>query len=150
LCLATRWPRWIKVTMVIVVSLFYVVAWDALSGMLGWPSPAELPKRFVLLAVVTEEPNRDRGSKGQIFVWVNALEGNKPVAEPRAYRLPYEKDLHSLFDEAMKKARKGITQLGSSEPQPEQKGSAHWLRPGGSDKAKITVRDMPAVQLPEK
>lgn len=150
LCLATRWPRWVKVLMVVVVSGFYILSWDALSNMLGWPSSAEMPRRFVLLAVVIEEPNRDRGTKGNLFVWVNSLDGGRVIAEPRAYRLPYEKDLHSLLDEAMKKARKGITQMGATEPSPEQKGGISWLRPSGNDKTKITIRDMPAAQLPEK
>lgn len=150
LCLGTRWALWLKIGLVLVVSAFYFVAWDVLTGLLGWPTTADLPRRFVLLAVVTEEPNRERGSKGQIFVWLNALEGNKPAAEPRAYRLPYEKDLHALFGDAMKKARNGVTQMGVAEPRIEQKGGLSWLRPSGNDKVKITIRDMPAAQLPEK
>lgn len=149
LCLWTRWPVWLKTGLVVAVSLFYVVAYDTMHAMLGWPAEQALPRRWVLLALVVEEPNKERDSKGNLFVWVNALENNRPAAEPRAYRLPYDKDLHSLFGEAMKKNRQGITQLGTHEPRVGPKGFS-WLRPASDEKLNIKISDLPRPQLPEK
>jgi hypothetical protein len=79
------------------VTLLYFFA-DARWNLWGWPSRQALPERFVLLAVVIEEPAK--GKEGALFVWVNAIENGKPTAQPRAYRLPYTKDLHALLGEA--------------------------------------------------
>ena len=69
----------------------------------------------MLLAAVIEEPGAK--SNGALYVWVNELKDGKPAAQPRAYRLPYyQKDLHALLDEGMKKVRQGISQMGSTEP----------------------------------
>ena len=39
LCLATGWKRWIKVLMVLVVTVSYFVANATFEDMLGWPTP---------------------------------------------------------------------------------------------------------------
>ena len=70
------------------------------------------------------------------------------MAQPRAFRLPYTKDLHALLNEGMKKVRQGVSQMGSSEPK-AGKRDASWLRPG-SDEQVVKIRDLPAPQLPEK
>lgn len=142
----SRWPVWIKGLLVVGVSVFYFFADDVVHGMWGWPSADALPERFVLLAAVIDEPGPKR--PGSLYVWVNALEDGKPTAQPRAYRLPYAKDVHALLNEGMKKVREGVSQLGTSEPKAGKAGSA-WLRPGNDEQA-IKLRDLPVPQLPEK
>lgn len=142
----SRWPVWLKGLLVIAVTGFYFYADDALHGIAGLPSRDTLPERFVLLAAVIEEPNAK--SKGSLYVWVNELKDGKPATQPRAYRLPYQKDLHALLNEGMKKVRQGISQMGTAEPKTGPKGFA-WLRPG-SDEQAVKIRDLPVPQLPEK
>lgn len=142
----SRWPAWLKTLLVLGVTGFYFYADDALHGLSGLPSRDALPERFVLLAAVIEEPNAK--SKGALYVWVNELKDGKPAAQPRAYRLPYQKDLHALLNEGMKKVRQGISQMGTAEPKTGPKGFA-WLRPG-SDEQAVKIRDLPVPQLPEK
>ena len=142
----SRWPAWLKGLLVIGVTGFYFYADDALHGLSGLPSRDALPERFVLLAAVIEEPNAK--SKGALYVWVNELKDGKPAAQPRAYRLPYQKDLHALLNEGMKKVRQGISQMGTAEPKTGPKGFS-WLRPG-SDEQNVKIRDLPVPQLPEK
>ncbi len=144
--LASRWPRWAKALLVAGVTGLYVYADAALNDVWGWPSRAALPERFVLLAAVIEEPTKTQA--GALYVWLQALEKGKPGQRPRAYVLPYTKDLHSLLNEGMKKARQGVTQMGTAEPKTGPKGLS-WLRPG-ADEQTIKIRDMPAPQLPEK
>ncbi|HEU4458313.1 MAG TPA: hypothetical protein VFR90_04255 [Methylibium sp.] len=144
--LASRWPAWMKALLVAGVSVFYFYADDAVHGLWGWPSENALPERFTLLAAVIDEPGAK--SAGALYVWVNAIEEGKPAAQPRAYRLPYSKDLHSLLDEGMKKVRQGVSQIGTAEPKAGRQGLA-WLRPG-SQEQEIKIRDLPTPQLPEK
>lgn len=142
----SRWPRPAKALLVAAVTALYFFADGVLDGVWGWPSSHALPERFVLLAVVSEEPSRKR--EGALYVWVHALENGKPAAQPRAYRLPYTKDLHALLAEGISKARQGISQMGSAEPKRGPKGFS-WLRPG-NDEQQIKIRDLPQPQLPEK
>ncbi len=144
--LQSRWPAWLRGLLVLGVSAFYFYADSAVHTLWGWPSGDALPERFVLLAAVIEEPTAKRD--GALYVWVNAVEDGKPAAQPRAYQLPYAKDLHALLNEGMKKVRNGISQLGTAEPKVGRKGLA-WLRPG-SDEQQVKLRDMPLPQLPEK
>jgi hypothetical protein len=143
---ASRWPGWAKALLLMGVTGLYFGADGALTQVWGWPARQALPERFVLLAAVIEEPGKN--SAGALHVWVNTLHNGKPEREPRAYTLPYSKDLHALLDEGMKKARQGITQMGSSEPRPGPRGFS-WLRPG-SDEQVVKIRDLPVPQLPEK
>jgi hypothetical protein len=142
----SRWPAWLKGLLVVGVSVFYFYADDAVHGLSGWPSVDAMPERWVLLAAVIEEPNAK--TKGALYVWVNAIENGKPVPQPRAFQLPYTKDLHALLNEGMKKTRQGVSQMGTAEPKAGKRGVS-WLRPG-SDEQVVKIRDLPSPQLPEK
>lgn len=149
LCMATRWSWWLKIGLVILVSGFYLHGYLSFQQIAGWPSDARLPKRFVFLAAVFDEPSSVRGHEGAIYLWVNPIENDKPLDRPRAYRLPYQKDLRGILEDGMKKARDGNTQLGSTEPKRGPTGST-WLRPAGNEDLNIKLSDVPRAQLPEK
>jgi len=142
----SRWPAWLKGVLVVGVTVFYFYADEVVHQMWGWPSSDALPERFVLLAAVIEEPNTK--SAGALYVWLNALDNGKPAAQPRSFKLPYSKDLHALLNEGMKKARQGVSQMGTSEPRAGKRGLS-WLRPG-NDEQVVKIRDLPSPQLPEK
>lgn len=142
----SSWPRWAKALLVAGVTGLYFAAAEILDDTWGWPSRSALPPRFVLLAVVVEEPGKN--TPGALHVWVNALKDGKLVRQPRAYRLAYSKDLHGLFEEGMKKIRQGVSQVGTAEPKSGPRGFS-WLRPG-SDEQNVKIRDLPVPQLPEK
>ena len=44
LCLGTRWRWSLKVALVLVVSGFYLISYQSLRGMSGWPADDELPR----------------------------------------------------------------------------------------------------------
>jgi hypothetical protein len=142
----SRWPAWLKALLVVGVTGFYFYADGQVHGLAGWPSRDALPERFVLLAAVIDEPSSK--TRGALYVWVHELTDGKPSAQPRAYQLPYAKDLHALLNEGMKKVRQGISQMGTAEPKAGPKGFS-WLRPG-SDEQSVKIRDLPVPQLPEK
>lgn len=142
----SHWPSWLKGVLLVGVTAFYFFANEAVHAMWGWPSADALPARFVLLAAVIDEPNAKHA--GALYLWVNAVEDGKPADRPRAYALPYSKDLHGVLNEGIKKIREGVSQVGSTEPKPGRQGLA-WLRPGGDEQV-VKLRDMPVPQLPEK
>jgi hypothetical protein len=149
LCLATRWPVWVKVAGVLLVSGFYMLQHTTLQRIAGWPAEDALPARFVFLSAVFDEPSPAQGKAGAIFLWVHPMEGGKLLALPRHYRLPYQKDLRGILEDGIKKARDGNTQMGSSTPKRGPSGSS-WLRPAGNDQVEIKLSDVPRAQLPEK
>jgi hypothetical protein len=149
LCLATRWAWWVKATLIVLVSGFYLLHASVLRGIAGWPADDALPPRFVLLSAVFDEPSPARHHPGAIYIWVNEIKDHEALELPRVYRLPYAKDLHSLLGDGIKKARDGNTQIGTTEPRRGQ-GGLPWLRPGSDDKVQIKLSDLPRAQLPEK
>jgi len=149
LCLATRWPLWVKTLGVVLVSGFYMFGHSTFQGIAGWPSDDELPRRFMLLSAVFDEPSPARNHPGAIYIWVHPMKDNQLLAMPRVHRLPYEKDLHRILGDGVKKARDGNTQMGSTEPKRGASGLS-WLRPASDDKVQIKLTDMPRAQLPEK
>lgn len=148
LCLATKWSRRVKVGMVVVVTASYFFAQAVFHGMLGWPADERLPEKFVLLATMIDEPDAKRGTKGAIYIWVNGFQDNKPLPQPRAYLLPYEKKLHNDLGEAMKKSSQGIQQIGAADL-PIGQARSYWQKAGNYG-ANIKISDAPAPQLPEK
>jgi hypothetical protein len=142
----SNWPAWLKGLLVVGVTVLYFHGNTTLHALSGLPSSDALPERFVLLAAVIEEPAKK--NDGALYIWVNPLEDGKPTPQPRAYKLPYSKDLHALLNEGLKKARQGVSQMGTAEPKRGAKGFS-WLRPGG-DEQEVKIRDLPVPQLPEK
>ena len=142
----SRWPAWLKGLLVLATTMLYFWGEDLAHNLSGWPTADALPERFALLAVVIEEPSAK--TPGALYLWVNAIDKGKPVAQPRAFKVPYTKDLHALLNEGMKKARQGVSQMGTASPKVGKKGLG-WLRPG-ADEQEVKIRDLPAPQLPEK
>ena len=142
----SRWPTWLKGLLVLGTTLLYFWGDEVVHNLSGWPTADALPERFALLAVVIDEPSAK--SPGALFLWVNAIDKGKPVAQPRNYKVAYTKDLQALLNEGMKKARQGVSQMGTASPKVGKKGLG-WLRPG-ADEQEVKIRDLPAPQRPEK
>ena len=149
LCLGTRWHWSLKLALVLLVSGFYAFGHQTFKGVSGWPAEDELPRQFVLLSAVFDEPSPGRSHPGAIYLWVHPMKDNAPLAMPRSFKLPYEKDLHRILGDGIKKAREGNSQMGTTEPVRGAGGFA-WLRPAGQDKLQIKLSDVPRAQLPEK
>lgn len=149
LCLATAWKRWIKILMILVVTVSYFVANFTFEDMLGWPTPRMLPEKFAIVSAVIEEPNKERGIDGAIYLWVTPLDSNRPVTVPRAYKLPYLKENHTQLSEAQRKSRQGIRQVGVVERPGGGSGSS-WFKVNADNKIKLRVSDAPMTRMPEK
>ena len=71
---------------------FYLWHYQALQDYLGWPAGNALPQKFEMLGSLIVEPDLKRDEPGGIYLWVRDLERERLI--PRAYRLPYRKELH--------------------------------------------------------
>lgn len=144
----SRWPGWMKSLVVVSATVLYFYGHAAVHSIWGIPSADPLPERFLMLSAVVQEPSA-RGP-GAMFLWVSELREGQPLLEPRAYRLPYTKELHAQIDEGLKRGRDGVSQMGTAEPKPTKPGSGFAGLKPGADEQEIKIRDLPAPQLPEK
>jgi hypothetical protein len=150
--LRTRIPAWIKLFCVILVSGFYYMTYHNLQGLLGWPTQQDLPESFMLLSSSITEPDDTTGDPGRIHIWLNAFtEDNTPALEPRAYYLPYDLELHSSLEAALKKQRRGNVQLGRSKKvAAKEDETPSDLTRYGQKRYVVDFFDLPDPELPEK
>jgi hypothetical protein len=98
--LSARLAWWAKAVAIVVTSAFFIEAFFATNGLLGWPSGGPLPARFQLLWTRVVEPDVRSGNSGAIYFWVEEVdESNVPSGAPKSYQLPYSRP---LADRALK------------------------------------------------
>ena len=85
--LRTNFHWVIKATMIILVTLFYVLTYKSFKNLLGWPSSESLPDRFRLVAAQIYEPNALINSEGAIFLWVTDMNDLAGLGTPRSLSL---------------------------------------------------------------
>ncbi|VWX37204.1 hypothetical protein [Limnobacter sp. 130] len=140
----------LKLVLIVVSVGFYWVSYINWQNAQGWPSQAELPKRFLFYAVVVEEPDKTEGIKGRLFVWASDLANDRPSETPRAYELPYDKELHVKLDAAQRQMRNGNLQIGEVGGELFDPTSARDNNRIADKKIDLEFTDLPDPQLPEK
>ncbi len=106
-----RLPWQAKAAAVVVTSIFYVVSFVGMRGLLGWASVDRLPPSFKVLQARIVDPHTVDGNSGSVYLWVEALdEDNRPSGIPRAYRLPYS-------DALAEKTQHAADQIAAGHPQ---------------------------------
>jgi hypothetical protein len=109
-----RW--WVKAAAITLTSLFFVEAFFATKGLLGWPGSGRLPGKFQLLWTRVVEPDPQLHDAGSIFLWVEEVdENNVPTGTPRSYRLAYSKPLAEKSLKARDEIMSGNPQEGTAE-----------------------------------
>lgn len=104
--IGSRGAWWLKLPVVVGTCAFTFAVWDALGSFDGWATVREPPARALFVSAVVDEPDA-------IYVWLIApLEpgvlGYRPRAgEPRAFRLPYTRQLHEQVERGSRLTRKG-------------------------------------------
>lgn len=121
--LYSRFHWGIKAAVVVLVSTFYPISYFALVDLLGWPTGTTLPDRFRLIAAEVYEPDKARGSRGEIYLWVTSLSKNAGLSTPRAFKIPYSPALHNKLEEAKKGLKNGIAEMGEVVGAEEEKAS---------------------------
>lgn len=138
---------WIKFFIVTILCIFYFVSYQSLSAITGWPSRDQLPEKFILNASHVIEPDKQDNSLGRIYLWLTAVEDFQPSLMPRAYQLQYSENLHLKLEQAEKKLRRGLPQMGEVN---ETKLSTAEKSSVFSEVDDIKIYDVPMSHLPEK
>jgi hypothetical protein len=113
--LASRWHWTIKATAIAMTSGFFGISYLSIAGLIGWPSEGRLPEHFQLHWATVIEPDKLNGLPGSIFLWVEALDENKMLAgTPRAFRVPYSRELAERIGRAKERIEQGTDQAGTA------------------------------------
>ena len=141
--------HWVlRLLLVLVVSGGYWVAYQGWDRAQGWPSTNQVPEKFLLHGAVIEEPDKEKGIDGTIFLWVTDLSTFVPAEQPRAYVMPYSKRLHGKAQEALRQMRNGQLQLGRV----KLESGARQKSDGGDGEIPLQIEfsNLPKQALPEK
>ena len=115
--------KWgVKLALIFLVPTLSIIIWRSLDSYMGWPTTEEPPQRSFLIWGIVREPNQKENDKGAIFVWLLPVERRdqkkegqtiftyEPLErEPRAYKLPYGRELHEGLEAAKEMIKEGRT-----------------------------------------
>jgi len=158
--LASRWHWTVKAAAIAA----------SIGGLIGWPSEARMPGHFQLHWATVVEPDKLNGLPGSIYLWVEALdEANIPSGTPRAFRVPYSRELADRIGRAKERIEQGKDQAGTvrdfevSESEPDEDRRLAGAPPREGEPAStgdptafiqhmpsIEFDDMPPPALPPK
>jgi hypothetical protein len=101
-------PRrlWIKVTALLVAAVFLPAAYAGLSRLLSMPKPIQLEWWLAKADEATVLASSFRENEA-IYLWLQL----RNVAEPRAYALPWNRDLAEQLQTAQREAAENQTQV---------------------------------------
>ena len=113
--LTSRWHWTVKAAAIATTTGFFAVSYVSIGGLIGWPSEARMPGHFQLHWATVVEPDKLNGLPGSIYLWVEALdEANMPAGTPRAFRLPYSRELADRIARAKERIEQGKEQAGTA------------------------------------
>jgi hypothetical protein len=139
---AWRWP--VKAAAIALSLGFLAVNFLALEGVLGWPTAAVPPASFELHAAVVHEPDRVNPSSGAIYLWLSPRDTEgRASGPPRAFALPYSRELHEQAARAQARLQDGRRVDGTA----ARKRDQH--RPG-SRSLQVELFAAPPAKLPPK
>jgi hypothetical protein len=150
--LSSRFAWWVKAAAIVITSVFFVEAFFAVRGLLGWPRSGPLPARFQLLWVRVVEPDLKASNPGAIYLWLEAVdENNIPDGVPRSFRLAYSRP---LADRAIKardeiisgKPQQGVTG-GLDGNRDEREADSTQRRSGTQAEPGLTTVDLDQFRL---
>lgn len=130
-----------KIMISLLLPLVYFLHWSGLQQTKGWPSDQTLPTKFELISADIVEPNQSKKIKGNIHLWIRPTDNGAP----RAYILPYTRELHKRLFEARQRIAEGRTQIGMLSDSGSREGGASI---GGG--MKLGFKNAPRRRLPPK
>jgi hypothetical protein len=157
--LASRWHWGIKAAAIVITSGFFGVSYLSIGELIGWPAEARMPEHFQLHWARVVEPDKLNGLPGSIYLWIEALDENNMLAgTPRAFRLPYSRDLADRIGHAKERIEQGTDQLGTARDLEMPKGEPDKDRRlagapprqgerGGTGDPTAFIQDMPSIEF---
>jgi hypothetical protein len=92
----------LRLAAIVTVPLLSFALWQAAQPPKGWPARVPVPESATFLWGVIREPQA--GDAGRVFVWLD-VGGDRP----RAFSLPYSRQLHKKVQTAMDATKHGHT-----------------------------------------
>ena len=174
--LTSLWKWWIKAAAIVMTLGSVVVLYFTMTGLIGWASPGEMPKRFSLLATRIVEPDKLSNLPGHIYLWVEEVDDRQIViSPPRAFEVPYKVETATEVATAQQElegggkilgqfAATGNEQTNAAQTAQQQgtgainaDGNANLSASSGGEGAEkigdpgaLTFSEMPPVGLPDK
>jgi|GEM_PF-884993 len=150
---AWRWP--VKSAAIGLAIPATIGAFLTIQAQLGWPSRASMPASFQLHAALVSEPAVGVSDEGAIFLWLTPWDDVLPVDEtgldaamlpsrPRAFDLPYSRDLHQQVQDMQERLARGEVVVGRHER------NDGWQRRFGRQDGMIDLEAPPPPPLPAK
>jgi hypothetical protein len=136
-----RWRRTLT-TLLVLLPAFYLLHYQGLKQLAGWPVEIAPPDEFNLLSELVREPDPQNGDGGAMYFWINT----PAEPTPRAIELPYSKPLHRAVDEAAQRRSQGKPQQAVKR---ETVATGTGRAPGSGDRV-YEFRDIPGRRLPPK
>jgi len=156
---ASRWHWGIKAGAIAITSVFFGISYASIAGLIGWPSEARVPEHFQLDWATVIEPDKLNGTPGTIYLWVEALDANnEPAGTPRAFRVPYSRDLADRIGHAKERIEQGVNQVATARevdvpqgpPDEDQRLAGAPQRkdePGSPGDPTAFIQHMPAIEF---
>ncbi len=131
-------------------------AFLAVQAQLGWPSQNALPAEFQLHAALIDEPALDDADDGAIYLWLTPWDGASlmeessvdaailPDRRPRAFDLPYSRELHQKVETMQERLARGELVTGRHKP------GLSWKRRFSMQDGQIDLEAPPPPPLPPK
>ena len=94
-----HWPP--KLTAILLTPGVAFFVWKESRPITGWPTHTKPPEEAVFVSGSVEEPMA--GTKGAIYLWLTRPGETKP----RAYQLPYTRQLHEQVQAALEQTQQG-------------------------------------------
>jgi hypothetical protein len=114
----------IKAGVVLLALIFYIITLYSLPGFYGWPTKEPLPQKFLLVGMEIREP-RNEVDDGVIYMWIVPL--LEKDSKPRAFELPYSRELHTRLTAAKKRMDFGHNMAGELEEEVKANGKRGGL-----------------------
>ena len=130
-----------KIIISLLLPAVYFFHWNSLQDIKGWPSDQTLPIQFELLAADIVEPLPNEKRAGNIHLWIRPTDKSRP----KAYALPYSRELHKKLFETKKHIAQGSRQIGLLFD--SDSGQSGTSIGGGM---KLNFRAAPSKRLPPK
>ena len=147
--LYSKWSWPVKALTIVLTSAFYIITYFSFPPLLGWPTTQLPPQQFRLIAAHVNQPNKETGEDGAVYLWLTEIKDMSSTGEPRSYRLEYSNELHEKIINVNAKLDKDIQQLGEfKEPDDAFNDISEQKR--GLKSVHIEFYDLPDPLFPDK
>ncbi len=147
--LYSKWSWQIKAATIVLTSVFYVITYYSLPGLLGWPTSQNPPAQFRLLAAHVEQPDKEKNTTGAIYLWLSKVINMTELTKPRAYEFDYSAELNEKVINVNAKLNKNIDQIGEFK-EPDDVMNEVNEQKRGVKSIKIEFYDLPDPLFPDK